>query len=197
MPIKYNFLQDIISLLEKYEQENPECNPEMMDFFAWGYNRIISGKYKKPEKTNSTSVPDQKFQHPVFMCISLMNANAEIFKQKLKPMIAEAELHTADDLFFLITLSQNTYLTKSELIRKHHLEITTGTDILKRLKKHEFVNEFPNPSDKRFKRVTISEKGKEVVEKLMSKVLSISEHMSSQLDDAEKEHLMRLLQKIS
>jgi DNA-binding MarR family transcriptional regulator len=64
---------------------------------------------------------------------------------------------------FLFLINKKPLLRKKEIIDYHHVEYTTGIDILKRLIKLQLITESMDPLDKRSKRLKITNEGKKVL----------------------------------
>lgn len=106
------------------------------------------------------------------------------------------DLYSFTDWAFLATLEQEEPLTKSVLIQKNILEKSTGTEVLKRLKKQGYIEELSNPEDRRAKLVRLSDKGRKVVAEANARIIPMGEVVTGDLTMAEKQQLLNLLQKL-
>ncbi|WP_282778649.1 MarR family winged helix-turn-helix transcriptional regulator [Phaeodactylibacter xiamenensis] len=106
------------------------------------------------------------------------------------------DLYSMTDWAFLATLEQEEPLTKSVLIQKNILEKSTGTEVLKRLKKQGYIEELSNPEDRRAKLVRLSDKGRKVVAEANARIIPMGEVVTGDLTMAEKQQLLNLLQKL-
>jgi DNA-binding MarR family transcriptional regulator len=106
------------------------------------------------------------------------------------------DLYSLTDWAFLATLEQEAPLTKSALIQKNILEKSTGTEVLKRLKKQGYIEELPNPEDRRAKLVRLSDRGRKVVAEANARIMPMGEVVTGDLTTAEKQQLLNLLQKL-
>lgn len=106
------------------------------------------------------------------------------------------DLYSMTDWAFLATLEQEEPLTKSVLIQKNILEKSTGTEVLKRLKKQGYIEELPNPEDRRAKLVRLSDRGRKVVAEANARIMPMGEVVTGDLTTAEKQQLLALLQKL-
>ncbi len=106
------------------------------------------------------------------------------------------DLYSMTDWAFLATLEQKEPLTKSVLIQKNILEKSTGTEVLKRLKKQGYIEELSNPEDRRAKLVRLSDKGRKVVAEANARIIPMGEVVTGDLTTAEKQQLLNLLQKL-
>ena len=77
--------------------------------------------------------------------------------------LPQTALGSVEEFTYLIVLLEGIEMTKSDLIKRNGHAVTTGTDIIKRLLKKDFVRQIPNPSDKRSYMIQITNMGKEAI----------------------------------
>jgi len=106
------------------------------------------------------------------------------------------DLYSMTDWAFLATLEREAPLTKTALIQKNILEKSTGTEVLKRLKKQHYIEELPNPDDRRAKLVQLSNKGREVVAEANARIMPMGGVVTGNLSAGEKRQLLALLTKL-
>lgn len=70
------------------------------------------------------------------------------------------------------------------------------TVVIKNLKRDGFINQIPNPEDKRSSLISITDKGIELLNKILPYHFKNIEDSFSGLSDEEKKELIRLLKKI-
>lgn len=114
------------------------------------------------------------------------------FKKALK----DSNINTLDEFSFLIVLMTYPSLTKTELIQKLIMEITSGVEVIKRLLKHGLIEEFANPNDKRSVLVSITSKGKQELAALLPKMGLVGSVVVGNLTPAEVTSLSFLLRKL-
>jgi DNA-binding MarR family transcriptional regulator len=83
-----------------------------------------------------------------------------------------------------------------ELVELHNLEAPTGIEIIKRLLKHKFIEEFPDPDDKRAKRIMITKNGKKELQTLKPKIDMIFNKFTDGLTLNEKIQISGILDKL-
>jgi DNA-binding MarR family transcriptional regulator len=81
-----------------------------------------------------------------------------------KKALDHLNLSSAIDFNYLRNLDEHESLKKSELIYLSITDFTTGIEVIKRLVKNKYAEVFPDPDDKRSKRIKITTKGKEILE---------------------------------
>jgi DNA-binding MarR family transcriptional regulator len=87
-------------------------------------------------------------------------------------------------------------MTKTKLIEINVHEKSTGIQIINRLSAGGFVKEVINSKDRRSRDISITDKGKEMLELHMDKVRKASTIVVGDLTSREKSQLIRLLQKL-
>jgi len=84
-----------------------------------------------------------------------------------------------------------------ELIKTHYMETPTGIEVIKRLLRKGFIEEFDDPDDKRSKRVRITEMGKHEYHKTLLPLRKVIELMAGPMQDREKIQLVSLLNELN
>ena len=146
-------LHNLIDLVEEFNKNN--TSDAMEDFVVW-----LSGKYFESEES------DGHQEHLDLMLafqISMLNKS---IKKQTKEVISESSLSSLDGYSFLLHLEQADSFRKMELIEMHNLEAPTGIEVIKRLLSKELIEEFNDTEDKRAKRVKMTRKGKQELERL-------------------------------
>lgn len=87
--------------------------------------------------------------------------------------------------------------TKTEVAHFNLLEKTTGTEMMKRLIKLGFIEEFDDENDKRSKRVKITPSGNAVMETAVLQLWELSEIVVGNLSDEQKHHLASMLEELN
>jgi len=111
-------------------------------------------------------------------------------------LFRHSDIYSMTDWAFLATLQQVGAMKKSALIQHNILEKSSGTEVLKRLLKQGFIEEQPDPGDRRAKQVRLTEAGKSAVNEANAKVFPMGKVVTGNLTSAEKQTLLGLLQKL-
>ncbi|HAY71219.1 MAG TPA: hypothetical protein DCX89_04960 [Saprospirales bacterium] len=138
---------------------------------------------------NYKSYPEVEFS-------TLLTGLFRFAKFYIKKALSGTSIKTLDEFGFLATLLRNGSLLKNELINSHLLEISSGSEVLKRLINSGLVSESPDENDKRAKRVCITPLGiTELMEsfKVMHKV---SEIVIGNLDKSELLNALTIFNKL-
>ena len=79
----------------------------------------------------------------------------------------------------------------------HHLEPPSGIEVLKRLLKRGFIEEFDDPDDGRAKRINITESGKRKIKEILPKMERVFSRMSADMSISEKMHVISFLKNMN
>lgn len=111
-----------------------------------------------------------------------------------KAMVA-MPLDNFEDFGYLATLHFEGEMRKSELIQHNVSEFTTGTNVINRLLKRGLVDEFPDPTDARSKRVRINPTGEKLLRDCLPPMWQIEHLLFGVLTEEEKRQACDLLAK--
>ena len=114
------------------------------------------------------------------------------YARKVMPLTA---LGSTDEFTYLVYLIQNESLTKTELIHHNIHPITSGTEIIKRLLKKGFIDQFDDEKDKRSVRVRITEEGRSALNDSFEKLGMVTKIVSAALTNEELIQLVNILKK--
>ena len=152
-----NMIRQILDYIEDYEKE--AGNMDLREFSIYLKDKVLgdqppgSREFRKNDFRNFKSYPEIEFS-------TLLTSLFRFAKHYIKKAFQNTSLRTLDEFGFLATLLNEESLLKNELIHKHLLEISSGTEILKRLIKNGLVQEALDENDRRAKRVSLTAKGR-------------------------------------
>jgi DNA-binding MarR family transcriptional regulator len=95
-----------------------------------------------------------------------------------------------------MTLRQEKNPRKTEVIYANLFELSSGTDMLNRLKKRNLIREYNDKEDKRSKRIELTAKGEKVAEQCIERIEKNAVMMAHDLSGDEKELCIQLLKGI-
>jgi DNA-binding MarR family transcriptional regulator len=101
-----------------------------------------------------------------------------------------------EEFGILVTIYNQKNPIKSEAIYNNIMELSSGTNMLIRMKKRGLVSEYDDEQDKRVKRLTLTAKGEAVLLKAKDLVLRVARMMVNDLSDEEKQLCIQLLQPV-
>jgi DNA-binding MarR family transcriptional regulator len=110
--------------------------------------------------------------------------------------LEECDLNNIDEFSFVIVLMTHPSLSKTELIRQNAVEKSTGIEIINRLIKKGWMEQFPGESDKRTQRVRITEAGRKRLYPVLHDVEKVGQVLAGKLTVSERNTLHYLLRKL-
>ncbi len=93
-------------------------------------------------------------------------------------------------LFFL---KQNANTTMGDIAEYFHIELPSATSLLNKLYDQKLVKRHEDQEDRRLVRITLTDKGKELLEQAMQERRKTMEKMLSYLSEKEKSELLDIL----
>lgn len=190
MKNSFEILQELIAWLDAFEK-NTTDKANLKDFVLW-LNSELFGRTKESMKNNNqqNNMFDMELTHLLIM-------QNKHFKSYSKQALKNSKISTTDDFSFLFHLSVTESYRKMEIINLHQLEAPSGIEVLKRLLKAEFIEEFSDADDRRAKRIKITKKGREELAKSMINMQKVFEVMPANFDINQKIILVSLLLKMN
>jgi DNA-binding MarR family transcriptional regulator len=106
------------------------------------------------------------------------------------------DLNQIEEFGMLVTIRQEKNPRKTEVIYANLFELSSGTDMLNRMKKRGLIREYDDKEDKRSKRIELTPKGEKVVEVCSKRIKKNAMLMTHALRDDDKELCVQLLKSI-
>jgi DNA-binding MarR family transcriptional regulator len=106
-------------------------------------------------------------------------------------------LDQIEEFGILVTIFNQINPIKSEAIYNNIIELSSGTNMLIRLKKRGLISEYPDKEDKRVKRLKLTVKGEETIKIAKDRVLKVAAMMVHGLTDEDKQLCIQLLTPIN
>ena len=101
-----------------------------------------------------------------------------------------------EEFGILLTIHQEKNPKKTEVIYSMLLELSSGTDMLNRLIKKGFIQEYPDEDDKRAKRLVLTSEGKNALERSRVQIGKVAEMMLFDMEQDDKELCVKLLKNV-
>jgi DNA-binding MarR family transcriptional regulator len=105
-------------------------------------------------------------------------------------------LNQLEEFGCLVTIKQRQNPKKSEVIYSNLMELSSGTDMLNRLKAKELITESDDQEDKRSKRVSLTPLGEKTVAICIIKVLKLAKMMLIEMSEDDKQLCIQLLKSV-
>ena len=198
--MNYELLKEIVVNLERFEQETEPKNGSLKDFGLW-----LSEQQDVDYPSNSLTLEVSNFvpqdikltaDQPEVVIRKLLTFLSRYLKIYLKKGLEGSLLTTGDDFTYLATLLNKRNLTKTELILLSAHEKTSGMEVIKRLLTNELIEQTDDENDKRSKRISLTQKGMDVLMQSFEAMEKVGKIASGDLTNHEKIQLVHLLKKL-
>jgi DNA-binding MarR family transcriptional regulator len=110
--------------------------------------------------------------------------------------LRETGLNQIEEFGMLLTIEQQGNPRKSDIFHANIQELSSGTDMLGRLKSRDFVEEYNDPEDKRSKRVKLTAAGSKALMTAKMRVGKMTGIMLKDMPEDDKKLCIRLLKDI-
>jgi DNA-binding MarR family transcriptional regulator len=168
-------LIELISKWENFKHEFPEG--AVADFGEWiNSKKKLAGKAEKNPPFNAADAEFDKVpeQHKATMQAGyLIGKLYQYILIYSKPLMKKYGLHSMDDFGYLATVDWHQTISKSKACAAMLQEVTTGSDIIKRLLRLGYLKETPDNTDRRQKFLQLTIKGKKVLASLQTDFQSL------------------------
>ena len=105
-------------------------------------------------------------------------------------------VNQVEEFGLLLTVQQEGNPRKTDIIYANLFELSSGTDMLNRLKKRGLITEYDDTDDKRSKRIELTKAGGKAIELCMLRMRKVSGMMTADLDEDDKQLCIQLLKNI-
>jgi DNA-binding MarR family transcriptional regulator len=179
---------ELVKLWGDYEAKHPDCSLE--DFFR--HQLALTAKEEKQ------AVPSWQL-HPgingkLMIMIRRIGKYHMVYSNKA---LEGTGLDQIEEFGILVTIYNQVNPIKSEAIYNNIIELSSGTNMLNRLKKRGLINEYPDKEDKRVKRLKLTTKGEETLNRAKVRVSQVAKLMVNPLTEEDKQLCMHLLSPIN
>lgn len=194
---KYKLLLKIIEYLDEFENESRDSSIE--DFVLFLNNRINQAvTINHQESPDFSREENHDYKNFLEVEFSTLLTNLYRFaKHYVKKAFNNSSFKSLDEFSFLATLLREGSLLKSDLINKHLLEISTGSEVIKRLIKMGLIIELKDETDKRAKRVSLSKKGIKEITESFNEMYKVAQIVRGDMNDDEMEQAVKAFRKLS
>jgi len=106
------------------------------------------------------------------------------------------DLNQIEEFGILVTIKQEKNPKKTEVIYANLFELSSGTDMLTRLKNRGLIKEYDDKEDKRSKRLELTPKGEKVINTCKVKIMKNATMMMNDMTNDDKDLCIQLLKNI-
>jgi DNA-binding MarR family transcriptional regulator len=195
MIYKIQLIKDLLNHVESFESKTGHS--DIKEFTLYLKEKVFheeSGKTSK-EFDNDDYLNYKNYKDVEFS--TLLTGLFRFAKHYLKKTFQKRTFKTIDEFGFLASLLSSESFFKNELINRHHLEVSSGSEILKRLIKSGLIDEFPDENDKRAIRIRITEKGRTEIFSAFDDMYKVSKIVRGNMSDKELNEILMVLNKLS
>lgn len=176
------------SFLKQKENQTADSENPVYEFCRWMVNS--SEINETVEEHSGSEMTD------ILIGMYLSNL-ANLLKKEQNRFVAETPFSSFMDFQFLFLLNEHSEMTKSQLIAANNMEMSSGIEVVNRLKRSGWIQEKQNPDDRRSKLIYASGQGKAILAEYSESGMSIYKSYSAELDDAEKSAVLSSLELLS
>lgn len=179
---------ELIKFWGEFEQQYPESTLE--DFYRYQLAHIPKIAEKEPNR-GGMLIPDLPGQ-----LIILLRRIGKFHMSYSNKALEGTGLGQIEEFGILVTIYNIGTPIKSETIYNNIMELSSGSNMLIRLKKNGFVTEFRDKEDKRVKRLRLTAKGEQVVKKAVKIVQRVAHMLVDGMSEEDMQHCIQLLKPI-
>lgn len=180
-----NILKELLEYLNRFKKEKGKEVKDVKEFAIWLSKSVFQ------QDTRMVSDLDENDTDMELTFLLIMQS--KYYKTYCKDALANSGINSPDEYSFLYHLSLVDSFRKMELIQIHLLEAPSGIEVIKRLLKKGFIEEFDDNQDKRAKRVKLTEKGREEIKKVTPQMQRVYKKMAAKMPQKEKLQVISLL----
>ena len=184
-----NIVTELVEQLKRFEIEKGQEPKDIKEFTVW-LNQAAFEHHTSLESGNGENDIDMQLTFLLIM-------QSKHYKTYCKEALVDTEINSPDEYSFLYHLSLVDSFRKMELIHIHLLEAPSGIEVIKRLLKKNFIEEFDDADDKRAKRVRITKRGRRETDKLTPNMKEVYSKMTAEISFKEKTHVISILRELN
>lgn len=194
MSEQIKMIREILDHVESYKIE--VGNTDIKEFSLYLRDKLLFDNPPKKITFDKNNYRDYK-SYPEVEFSTLLTSLYRFARHYVKKAFTKTSIKTIDEFGFLATLLKEKSLLKNELIQKHLLEISSGSEVIKRLIRHGLLYEYPDAKDKRAKRVSLTERGLKEVMTALEDMHKVSEIVIGNLKNEELKEALLIFNKLN
>ncbi len=190
----FTLLKTLLPFIEEYEKEYGNTDIKEFSVFlknnVWDYEQDKEIIVDENIYRNYKTFPEVEFS-------TLITALYRFVKYYLKETFKPRKFKTLDEFGFLSTIFKEGSVLKNKLITMHLIEISSGSEIIKRLIRNGLVLEYPDSHDKRAKRVELTDLGKIEIIAAFNDMFNVAKLFKGNLSRKEFMYSLEALNKLN
>lgn len=195
MSEQIKLIKQIIDYVESYKHD--VGNTDIKEFTLYLRDKVLVGD----SKINTKPFDKEKYQEykemPKVEFSTLLTSLYRFTRLYVKKAFQHTNIRTIDEFGFLASILKEKSLLKNELIKMHFMEVSSGSEILKRLIKNQLVYEYPDSKDGRAKRVSLTDLGFKEIMNAFDEMNKVSEIVVGNLSGDELKEALAVFNKLN
>lgn len=188
-----NSISQLVELVNLwYEYQKGQDSTSIEDFC-----RLHLAKKSMASKTKPSEIAEARPVSVVNKIGTLFGRLTRFASIYSKKALGPVDLYNTIDFSYLKMLEEQGELTKTDLINLVVTDFTSGIEVIKRLIKNQYAEEYPDQQDKRSKRIRITKKGQDALLRGKTQMRQLSELFFDRLSNDEIQLLFMLLDKLN
>jgi DNA-binding MarR family transcriptional regulator len=176
---------ELVNSWAAFEKEHPDG--DIADFCR--YHLIHQRETENKDPLVGGVVPG----HVDGLLLKMMGRIARMNAVYAYTAFAGTGIDQLEEFGMLLTIHHEKNPKKTEVIYSMLLELSSGTDMLSRLKKKGFIREYPDEEDKRAKRLVLTTEGQHALEAGRIQVRKVAEMLLWEMPEDDKQLCVKLL----
>ena len=196
----YKLVHQLLNLVEELEKENKGKELGLSDFSGFLINHLSHSSQLVTSLDVRFGSQEEKTQELAYQIDNaigrLLVYMSRYAKSYIKKTLEGTPLQSQDDFTCLAILMTHESLSKSDLISRNMQEKTSGAEVIRRLLAAGMVKQWDDTIDKRSVRISITERGKELLHQVLDDMNHVGKIITGNLNYSEKLEFHYLLQKL-
>jgi len=186
--MNYDTLRILIDHFETFERETGQ--QDMAAFSAW-----LQHKYSPPSGKKEVAPYNRygDYNGQIAHAVGVLWQHARHY---IKTALEDLPLKGLHDFTFLAGLAELGEQRKSQLIAMNMLDYSPGMEVIRRLLRHDLIEDFDDPEDARSKRVRITKKGRAVFGQALQRMMQATYIVGGNLSEKEKIQFLAVAKKL-
>lgn len=189
-----DLMKQLLDYIQEFENEGGKSDIKAFALFLRD-KTILNNPANRQHDFDHHNFQNYK-SYPEVEFATLLTGLFRFAKFYVKKALSGTSIKTLEEFSFLATLLRSGGKLKNELINYHLLEISSGSEIIKRLLNSGLISEQPDENDKRAKRVFITPFGIEAIMEAFKEMHKVAEIVIGNLDKTELLNSLTIFNKL-
>lgn len=187
-----DFLNDLLPVIDAFVESRNRTEISLDSFTLYLNQKLLSEETTGGNHSKNDSSRKNIDGHLLFLLFFICRLTTLYAKRAL----AKIDFVNVSDYHFLLTLLHKGDMRKSELVHLNITELPSGIDVINRLIRNKLIKDYPDPEDRRSKRVTLTAKGRQVINKMKVEMGKVSHIIPADLTNNQRVTLLTLLNQL-